>query len=328
MYKHTKEPFGKFEKHSIENEQGDSFSIVPSFGANLLDLKFNNISVLDGYHTPEELVENSWSKNIILFPFPNRLRDGEYTHDGVAYQFDINNADTQNAIHGFSKDVAMTVANVKTDDHEGSIMCVYEHDGTHKAYPFKFNFKITFMMKSHYERSGTELSLRAECGRRGAEFEIEMKFTNHENKPIPVGLGWHPYFRISEKSDDTALQMPDCQLIMIDERMLPTGKKQAFNDFEKLKKIDSTFLDNGFYINNQTENAEVILNSELGTLTYWQETGAAKWNFVQVFTPPHRQSIAVEPMTCNMDAFNNKEGLVLLTPQATVSGKFGVKFSK
>ena len=309
MYKHTIEPFGKFEKHTIENEQGDAFSIVPAFGANLLDLKFNNISVLDGYQTPEELIKNSWSKNIILFPFPNRLRDGEYTHEGVTYQFDINNADTQNAIHGFSKDVLMSVLNTKTDAHEGSITCEYQHDGSHKAYPFKFNFKITFLL-------------------RGGEFEIEMQFTNHENNPIPVGLGWHPYFRISEKSDDTLLQMPDCQLIMIDERMLPTGKKQAFKDFETLKKIGSTFLDNGFYINNQDENAEVILKSELGTLTYWQETGAAKWNYVQVFTPPHRQSIAVEPMTCNMDAFNNKDGLVLLTPQAILKGKFGVKFSK
>ena len=309
MYKHIIEPFGKFEKHTIENERGDSFSIVPAFGANLLDLKFNNMSVLDGYQTPEELVKNSWSKNIILFPFPNRLRDGQYTHDGIKYQFDINNIDTQNAIHGFSKDVPMSVLNTKTDVHEGSITCEYQHDGTHKAYPFKFIFKITFIL-------------------RGGKFEIEMQFKNLESKVIPVGLGWHPYFRISEKSDDTSLQMPDCQLIMIDERMLPTGKKQAFKDFETLKKIGSTFLDNGFYINNQTENAEVILQSKLGTLTYWQETGEGKWNYVQVFTPPHRKSIAVEPMTCNMDAFNNKEGLVLLMPQATLKGKFGVKFSK
>ena len=309
MYKHTIEPFGKFEKHTIGNEQGGSFSVVPAFGANLLDLKFNNISVLDGYQTPEELIKNSWSKNIILFPFPNRLRDGQYTYGGVTYQFDINNADTQNAIHGFSKDVLMTVAKVKTDAHEGSITCEYQHDGSHKAYPFKFNFKITFIL-------------------RGAALEVEMQFTNLEIKPIPVGLGWHPYFRISEKSDDTSLQMPDCQLIIIDDRMLPTGEKRAFKDFETLKKIDSTFLDNGFYINNQDENAEVTLQSKLGKLIYWQETGAAKWNYVQVFTPPHRQSIAIEPMTCNMDAFNNKDGLVLLTPQATLKGKFGVIFFK
>ena len=127
--------------------------------------------------------------------------------------------------------------------------------------------------------------------------------------------------------DDTWLQMPKSQLIVIDDRMLPTGEKHPFQDFDTLKKINNTSLDNGFYITNQAENAEVILKSDLGTLTYWQETGAAKWNFVQVFTPPHRQSIAIEPMTCNIDAFNNKDGLILLTPKATLDGKFGVRFS-
>ena len=49
-----------------------------------------------------------------------------------------------------------------------------------------------------------------------------------------------------------------------------------------------------------------------------------KWNFLQVFTPPHRQSIALEPMTCNIDAFNNQDGLKMLAPKETLSGVFGV----
>lgn len=309
MYKHTVEPFGKFEKHTIQNAQGDSFALVPAFGANLLDLKFDNVSILDGYQTPEELVANKWSKNIILFPFPNRLKDGQYTHEGITYQFYINNADTQNAIHGFSKDVEMLVESTFTDSHHGIITCAYHHDGTHKAYPFKFKFTITFVL-------------------RGSEFEIEMQFINLEDKPIPVGLGWHPYFHMAEKSNDVSLQMPNSQLIIVDERMLPTGKKQAYDAFSDLKKIDATFLDNGFYLTDQTKNAEVILESELGKLTYWQETGKGKWNFVQIFTPPHRHSIAIEPMTCNIDAFNNKDGLTMLQSNESLGGKFGVKFSK
>ena len=308
MYKHFVEPFGKFEKHTIENLQGDSFAVVPQFGANLLDLKFSHKSVLDGYQTPEELVEGKWSKNIVLFPFPNRLTDGKYTHLGKSYQFSINNAATKNAIHGFSKDVEMTVVEVITEVSKGSLTCEYKHDGSHEAYPFKFTFQITFIL-------------------RGSELTVEMEFRNDDSMPIPVGLGWHPYFKIAEKSDDVSLQMIDCQLIMIDNRMLPTGEKKDFADFNTLKKIGASTLDNGFYITNQEQTAEVILSSEQGTLTCWQETGAAKWNFVQVFTPPHRQSIAVEPMTCNIDAFNNKDGLILLTPKATLDGKFGVRFS-
>jgi aldose 1-epimerase len=309
MYTHIIEPFGAFEKHTIANELGDAFMVVPAFGANLLDLQFGGISVIEGFKTPEELVEIAWGKSIILFPFPNRLRDGRYIHEGKIYQFPINNADTGNAIHGFSNKVKMDVANVETNENEGKLTCTYTHDGSHEGYPFRFSFNITFIL-------------------RGSNLDIDMSITNEDSTTIPVGLGWHPYFRLSEKSDDTFLQMPDCQLVEIDERMIPTGAKSDFTDFNTLTQIQDSFLDNGFYIKNQTQNAEVILSSSVGTLTYWQETGAGKWNFVQVFTPPHRMSIAVEPMTCNVDAFNNKDGLTILQPNETLQGRFGVKFEK
>jgi aldose 1-epimerase len=309
MYTHSIEPFGLFEKHTIANELGDAFMVVPAFGANLLDLQFGGISVLEGYQTPEKLTENAWSKNIVLFPFPNRIKDGQYTHEGKTYQFPINNADTGNAIHGLSNNVKMDVANVQTTENEGILTCTYTNDGSHEGYPFRFSFNITFIL-------------------RGSNLDIDMALTNEDSTTIPVGLGWHPYFRLSEKSDDTFLQMPDCQLVEIDERMIPTGEKSDFTDFQTLTQIQDGFLDNDFYIKNQTQNAEVILSSNVGTLTCWQETGTGKWNFVQVFTPPHRMSIAIEPMTCNVDAFNNKDGLTILQPNETLEGRFGVKFEK
>jgi aldose 1-epimerase len=309
MYTHSIEPFGNFEKHTIANDLGDAFVIVPAFGANLLDLQFGGISVIEGYQTPEELVENAWSKNIVLFPFPNRIKDGQYTHEGQTYQFAINNTDTGNAIHGFSNNVKMDVTNVEASENEGSLTCTYTHDGSHEGYPFRFTFNIAFIL-------------------RGPHFDINMSFINDNSTAIPVGLGWHPYFRLSEKSDDTFLQMPDCQLVEIDERMIPTGSKSDFTDFNALTQIQDGFLDNGFFLKNQTQNAEVILSSNVGTLTCWQETGAGKWNFVQVFTPPHRRSIAIEPMTCNVDAFNNKDGLTILQPNEILQGRFGVSFEK
>jgi aldose 1-epimerase len=309
MYSHHIEPFGSFKKHIIENTQGDSFTIVPEHGANLIDLKFKGQCVIDGFQTADELIAGAWGKSIILFPYPNRLRDGRYTFDGKTYQFDINNADTGNSIHGFSSNVKMDVVKSSVNEHSGSIVCEYNHDGSHPAYPFKFTFQVQFTLSNN-------------------ELKINMAFTNNESFDIPVGLGWHPYFKISKRIEDTALQMPETEFIQIDDRMLPTGEKTSFNEFDTLKRINSFSLDNGFYILNQSQPAEVILESEMGRLTYWQETGAAKWNFLQVFTPPKRNCIALEPMTCNIDAFNNKDGLVLLKPQTTLGGNFGVRFSQ
>lgn len=309
IFTHTVEPFGDFEKHTLANEQGGALVMTPQYGACLLDLRFGGMSVLDGYKTPEELVENAWAKSAILLPYPNRLRDGQYTHAGKSYQFDINNAATQNSLHGFGKNAPMTVKKVKITDEEAMILCTWQHDGTHPAYPFRFTCSIKMIL-------------------RGGAFEMKMTFQNDDTQLIPVGLGWHPYFVMSDRVDDTSLQMPESQLIMIDDRMLPTGEKQAYSAFDTLTKIGDTNLDNGFFITEKDNKASVVLTSERGRLHYWQETGVSKWNFLQVFTPPHRQSIAIEPMTCNIDAFNNHDGLVLLAPKAKLDGKFGVNFSK
>ncbi len=308
IFTHSVEPFGNFEKHTLKNEQGDAFVLTPQYGACLLDLRFKGLSVLDGYKTPEELVENAWSKNVVLFPYPNRLQDGRYTLAGKTYQFGINSVSTQNSIHGFGKDAPMSVKKVNITDDEAMIHCTWQHDGSHPAYPFRFTFDIKMkLLKS--------------------AFEVEMAFTNDDTVAIPAGLGWHPYFIMSERVDDTFLQMPESQFIVIDERMLPTGEKQPYSTFDTLKKIGDTNLDNGFFITEKATQADVILESERGRLHYWQELGATKWQFLQVFTPPHRQSIAIEPMTCNIDAFNNQDGLVVLAPNEVLDGKFGVRFS-
>jgi aldose 1-epimerase len=309
MFYHKIEPFGAFEKHTFSNDDGDAFVVVPQFGACLLDLQFNHLCVLDGYATPDEMVANNWSKNIILLPYPNRLRDGQYVYDGTTYQFELTNVDTQNSIHGFGKDAPMTVKTVWIQSNSAGLTCVWAYNGHHAAYPFPFTAEITMIL-------------------RGGNFEMSMSVTNDSKVDIPVGLGWHPYFKMSEKSNDSSLHIPDCQIISIDDRMLPTGEKEDFHAFTHLSKIDHAILDNGFLIKNQTKDAETILASEHGQLTFWQETGYRKWNFLQVFTPPHRKSVAIEPMTCNIDAFNNGDGLVMLKPAENMAGTFGVRFRK
>lgn len=39
--------------------------------------------------------------------------------------------------------------------------------------------------------------------------------------------------------------------------------------------------------------------------------------YLQIYTPSHRKNIAIEPMTCATDAFNNKYGLLELDAKET-----------
>ncbi len=87
-FQHRSTPFGPFEQHIISRpESGCSLALVPGHGACVLDLQLRGVSILDGYQTPEELQVNRGAKNTVLFPFPNRLKDGRYEWEGNYYFF-------------------------------------------------------------------------------------------------------------------------------------------------------------------------------------------------------------------------------------------------
>jgi aldose 1-epimerase len=304
MYQHFITPFGAFEKHTFQDAHGNAFSMIPQYGSCLLDLTFQHESVLDGYQTPETLLENKWAKNVILAPFPNRLRDGLYTHEGVTYSFPIKKSSGNNAIHGFCRDAKMTIESIQLNAEQAEIICTHSYSDANPAYPFHFSLKTVMTL-------------------RGSTFTMGIYITNLDTKTMPVGIGWHPYFRFAGATADTiSMQLPDCQQIIVDDRMLPTGEKVPFSDFKTLRKIGETPLDTGFILESTTPQASVILKFKNKKLKYWQN--AQDWRYLQVFTPPHRQSVAIEPMTCAADAFNTGDGLKILQPQATFGGQFGV----
>jgi aldose 1-epimerase len=100
-----------------------------------------------------------------------------------------------------------------------------------------------------------------------------------------------------------------------------------FDDFKTFKKIDQYTFDTCFTVDTSSGVASVKLHSATDNLEIeaWQETGPDKYNYVQIYTPPSRSSIAIEPMTCMPDAFNNRQGLVVLEPKQTLELKCGVR---
>lgn len=311
MYLRKDEAFGSYTQITLLNEaSGNGFSVVPEVGGTILDLQFSGQAVLDGCANSLELGNNNAYKNALLFPFPNRLDGGTYAFNGEEYSFPINDAGTNNALHGFGREVSMDVLKVETTETSASIILSYFYEGDQNSYPFPFLFDVTYSMD---EATG---------------FRVDLKCTNEANQRIPVGIGWHPYFKMGTPVNIVDLQLPPCKMIEIDHRMLPTGQLLDYDYFSTKKLIQKAVLDNGFYLDDQTQPSEVVLSNQLGTLRYWQETGTGKFNFLQVYTPASRESIAIEPMTCNIDAFNNGDGLQILAPESFIEASCGVVFTK
>lgn len=307
MYELNKSPFGKHTRFDLHNPQtGNGFSIVPTGGANVLDISFGGHGVLDGYTTPAELTAGRWGKSSVLFPFPNRLDGGRYNWLGKTHQFPINNAATGNAIHGFVREEAFEVEYVFLGQDSATIRCVLDYLGERPYYPFPFSLEIECSMDD------------------SNRFELSVELTNLHLDPIPAGFGWHPYFKLCSTADQHQLQLPGCEQVEIDERMIPRGGRSVCTAFQQLRPVADTVLDTCFASSKKLGTSQMTLVGGTHRLDF--RAPVSVFPFFQVFTPPHRESIALEPMSCNVDAFNNLQGLIELAPDKKWRGKMSLQY--
>lgn len=309
MYQLSEQLFGAFKRYTLSDSDGkNSISFIAQRDAALLNLCLSGQELLDSYDTAEDFDYNNWAKSNLLYPFPNRLEDGFYQWKDKDYYFPINDPNTLNAIHGFEHQLEMQIISQDQDHKNGLLMMEAYYDGALEHYPWPFKLEISYQLTA------------------GA-FSIHFKLTNQANEAIPLGFGWHPYFRLGDQIGEHALQLPEVDWVGVNGRMIPTGKRYSYEEFANKKRINSTILDNCFAIKQQEGKAEVLLQLGNKQLKYWQDCGPRQFNYLQVFTPPSRNCIALEPMSCNVNAFNNQEGLLELAPDECFEASVGVVFT-
>ena len=101
-------------------------------------------------------------------------------------------------------------------------------------------------------------------------------------------------------------------MLEFNKHLVPTGKVLSFNKFQSLEKLSGTILDNCFQLNKNHEAACVLENQQ--SKLRFKIFPSNAYPYLQVYTPPHRNSIAIENLSSAPDAFNNKIGLIILQP--------------
>lgn len=310
MYITTKETYGKYEILRVTNKTtGEYFSVIPQLGGRVQEIGLcandKIIQILENEKDPEAFGDERWYRGVILIPFPNRVRGGEYEYEGTTQKLSINMPSEGHAIHGIMYNKSFTVDDSK--DNVGTLTLEHNYDGSAAGYPFPSLVKYIFSLTDK-------------------GFACSVSITNLSTTKIPFGVGWHPYYTLGSEVDMLELKLPKVASIEVDEAMIPTGRKDTMDDYRSFAQIDDTKFDKGFEI---IEKGEVVITEVRNFLTditlhAWQKSGPQGFNYVQIFTPPGRSSIAIEPMTCPADSFNSKESLVELDPQETWVGEFGV----
>ena len=308
MFKKRINQIGKHTQITLENkDRSIVFSILPQLGGCVSLLKLNGISILDEFADATEIETNPAYKNVFLLPFPNRLKDGKYNFNGKTYQFPINDKTNNTALHGFTDFNNLQIASFESNEKDAHLVLKGDYDGSNPAYPFSFETTLSFELTNDNT------------------FTATIQIQNTDNSEFPIGTGWHPYFKLGEKINDCQLQLPLVQKVICDDNMIPVGKTVSFDKFNDSSTINDTQLDTAFLLSSTAGKAKVIFKNDKTTIEYWQETGIGKFNYLQIYTPDHRNALAIEPMTCNIDAFNNGDGLIVLKPKEILKASFGMK---
>lgn len=313
------EPFGKISQIKLINTHtGEYVAILADCGCaiNSLVLKKNDklFDLIDGSETYEQLLLHGLSeyKGSFLFPFPNRLKGGEYVFQNKTYNFDCNDCDNRpNALHGTLYDQKFNITRFEAFEDRAEVDFLFKTSGIYSAYPFYYSVLVQYI-------------LHATDG-----LSINTVVTNHGNSTMPVGFGWHPYFKTTGKIDDILLHFPNCENIELDVLGIPTGTILPSKLFKFTDSVNTTNLDDCFRVITSTETSCISLidSSNNVRVDIWQQNGTDKYNFFQTYIPPHRNSIAIEPMTCAPDSFNNGMGLIQLQSLQTTASKWGVKLA-
>jgi len=258
----------------------------------------------------------------ILFPFPNRIRDGRFSWQGKTYQLPTNDPAGKNAIHGFACRKPWRVVDQGAD--AASAWLTGEFVGSVDApeslahWPADYRLRLTWRL--------TQQGLR-----------IEAVVGNPDRQPLPFGLGYHPYFRIpftSGVSEQEYAVECSARKYWELEDSLPTGKLLPLNETRDLRTgrlfpsltLDDVFTD---LAAGSPPGPDALcwrgglLQADNGVTL--QVLTSPAFRELVLFTPPHRQAVCLEPYTCATDAVNLQQrgldaGWLVLEPGAEWRG--------
>jgi len=251
-------------------------------------------NVVDAYADIDDAIEkrNTWFKSCRLSPFPCRLKDGIY--ELHKEQFKIEKFYLgENAMHGIIYDAVYDILGIEANDSFALVELSYDYKGADKGYPFAFATRLVWKLEANNLLS------------------ISSYVTNKTSLIIPYAEGWHPYFKLDIPIDDCTLKFDASDLLAFDANFIPTGKLIEDKRFKQPTLLKDICLDNCFVLDKNIEEPKCILKGKQLAISIIPK---APYDYLQIFTPEHRENIAIENLSAAPDAFNNKIGLQHLQP--------------
>lgn len=290
---------------------GDQQAVAVEVGGGLRTYTVDGRDVLDGYD------ENSMcdgARGQTLVPWPNRVRDGKWSWEGVDRQLALTEPAQHNAIHGLVRWLAWDLVDHTEDAVTMACTCA-----PHPGYPWRLTVTNAWSLDA-----------------RG--LSVVTTIRNDSDTVAPVAAGFHPYITAGTSTiDDAELLIPASTRILTDDQQIPVGEEDVAGtayDFRESRRLGELEIDHAFADLRRDEDglARLRLVAPDGvTVTVWVD---ASYPYLEVFTGDglpdagrRRRGLGVEPMTAPPNALASGEDVCLLAPDGEWQGRWGIEAS-
>jgi len=228
-----------------------------------------------------------------LAPWANRMDQDAFYANGKKY---LLNADlgnlrrdgNQKPIHGlvmFSP--YWQVVKLEADGHSARVTSRLEfsrHPDLMAQFPFAHTVEMTYRL-AH------------------GVLEVETAVQNHAGEPMPVAIGFHPYFQVPDvPRDQCKVHVAARDHLELSPLLIPTGQRTPVT-YPDSVSLATTQLDDVF--GNLDRGAD-------GRSNFWVEGGGKKISVIYgpkytvavIYAPPGQNFICFEPMSAITNAFN------------------------
>lgn len=276
-------------QHTLRS--GDYEAVVASIGATLRSLTFQGRDLVVPFGADEM---RPAFRGATLVPWPNRVVDGRYTFEGIDYQLALSEPAREHALHGLGS--WLDYEAIDQDSDQVTLRGIVQPQ---TGYPWRVVVTTTFALAPD-----------------GLTQTVTAK--NESSASAPWGTGPHPYLVAGEGTvDDWMLELPAAQVLAVtDDRLIPVELRPvdqddpARFDFRTQRRIGEVEIDHAFTdLARDAEGfATVRLTDAEGRGVEMSWDAACPWVQVHTADKPDpaesRVGLAVEPMTCAPDAFN------------------------
>jgi aldose 1-epimerase len=288
----------------LEDKKTDTVvSIIPSVGAVVFEMKVHGQNVI--FFSPASLdaFRQRPSNTGIPFlgPWANRLDEQAFYANGKRFPFnmDLGNVTGAHPIHGFLSYAPREVVMLKADGNSAWLttrLDVYRNPSWMAQFPFAHTVEVT-----HRLRNG--------------ELEVTTSVENLSSDPMPLSIGFHPYFQLTDSPrDEWTLSVPAHIQYLLSNDKIPTGETRPIQEFFPTPQsvalkdfnLDDVFGDLARDASGQAkmsvagrkQKIEVVFGPKYTALVLYSPRGSGRGD------GPSRSFVCFEPMTGITDAMN------------------------